>query len=870
MKVRRQKTETRPFISFRASSERSRRDRRQQTVIRPPSSVVCPPIEPAAFSIWLVFLAWLAMLIFAVHACTHMVAAGDTWVAMACGRHFVNHGVDTVEPFSANSHKPGPTPEEVKTWPGWAQWIVDKVGLETVKYWHPTGWINQNWLTHVIFYWLTTTLGSEQQPYFNALAYWKFAVYILTIICVFYTGRLLGANPFLSAAFACFAVFVGRSFLDIRPQGFSNLLVAVFLLMLVLAAYRNILYIWLIVPVTVFWCNVHGGYIYAFIMLVPFIGLHLLTTCNRKWTAILYNVSAWPFYALVVSRAGLTISTFLFLVLLIVLDITLIFYKNNLVSIGWRGIWHTIAAGVVAFFAMVLVNPFHLTNLTHTFVISVSEHAARWREIHEWKPAFEWDNPVGTAVPFLVMYIIAWVVLGLWVVISTLTRRSVSQRRSRKAAGSDEYQWPKLNLPSMMIAALTIYMAIRSRRFIPIAAIAGCPIIAMFVDQIVRAISAARNFHRQNRLFVSPMPRNVQLYLTIAGAAAVVFFGAWWGGRFKLVYLDAWPNDPELTSIFMRMTASDAKPFCAGQFIRMNKVAGNMFNYWTEGGFIAWAQEPDPNTGWTPLQLFMDGRAQAAYNRETFDLWSYIMSGGLPGSEGFQIVQRASMKARMTGQELKDELTSADYVKIGPSIDQALRERNVWVALMPAAEFDSVFVRGLEHTLNWVIVFLDNKQKILVNYATAQGKELFDGIESGKTLYPDEFSRSLTLAHNLLVYAKDVAQRRRGLDLAIQAFNLNPSPTPMLEIMVNAARFTELVPQVNSFCKSYFDSFTKDEGVYARQDGYRLRLDAARLACVHLERVARAQGDAKLAESYAARIREYETERGKISDEQRW
>ena len=58
----------------------------------------------------------------------------------------------------------------------------------------------------------------------------------------------------------------------------------------------------------------------------------------------------------------------------------------------------------------------------------------------------------------------------------------------------------------MLIAALTIYMAIRSRRFIPIAAIAACPVIAMFIDQIIRAISAAINFRRHNRLSVSPMP----------------------------------------------------------------------------------------------------------------------------------------------------------------------------------------------------------------------------------------------------------------------------------------------------------------------------------------------------------------------------
>ncbi|MHC4243815.1 MAG: hypothetical protein ACYSU4_15530, partial [Planctomycetota bacterium] len=219
-----------------------------------------------------IVICWAAMLIFTFHACTHMVAAGDTWVAMACGRHFVNHGVDTIEPFSANSHKAGPTEEEIEKWPNWAQWITDKVGIETVKYWHPTGWINQNWLTHVIFYSLIPESSYADGVSFpsNALVYWKFAIYILTVVCVYYTGRLLGVHPWLCAVFSCFAMFAGRSFLDIRPAGFSNMLVAVFLLILALTTYRNVLHIWLIVPVTVFWCNVHGGYIYVFIMLVPF------------------------------------------------------------------------------------------------------------------------------------------------------------------------------------------------------------------------------------------------------------------------------------------------------------------------------------------------------------------------------------------------------------------------------------------------------------------------------------------------------------------------------------------------------------------------------------------------------------------------
>ena len=109
-------------------------------------------------------------------------------------------------------------------------------------------------------------------------------------------------------------------------------------------------------------------------------------------------------------------------------------------------------------------------------------------------------------------------------------------------------------------------------------------------------------------------------------AGLAIGFGAWVGWKFNEIYLEYWPADSKLTSVFMRMTASDAKQFYASQFIRDNKLQGNMFNYWTEGGFIAWGQTPDPNTGKTPLQLFMDGRAQAAYDVKTFDRWSEIMA----------------------------------------------------------------------------------------------------------------------------------------------------------------------------------------------------------------------------------------------------
>ncbi|MHC4620440.1 MAG: hypothetical protein ACYTEQ_22055, partial [Planctomycetota bacterium] len=76
-------------------------------------------------------------------------------MALTAGRHHLNHGVDTADPFSGNSRNAGPTESDIQNWPKSAQWIARNVSLDTLKRWHPTGWINQKWLTGVFFYWLT-------------------------------------------------------------------------------------------------------------------------------------------------------------------------------------------------------------------------------------------------------------------------------------------------------------------------------------------------------------------------------------------------------------------------------------------------------------------------------------------------------------------------------------------------------------------------------------------------------------------------------------------------------------------------------------------------------------------------------------------
>ncbi|MHC4124129.1 MAG: hypothetical protein ACYSSI_11190 [Planctomycetota bacterium] len=976
-----------------------------------------------AFSGWPMVVGLIGMMIFAFHASTHMVGAGDTWVAMACGRHFYNHGVDTVEPFSANSHRPGPTPEEIETWPKAAQWIVDKVGLETVKKWHPTGWVNQNWLTHYIFYWLTheSPFADADTRTFNTLVYWKFVIYIITVICVFYIGRVLGVNAALCAVFACFALFVGRSFFDIRPAGFSNLMVAVYLLILVLATYKNILYIWLLVPIAVFWCNLHGGYIYMFIMLVPFVGINFLTSfCDKKF-----------------------------------------------VTIGKRGLYHTIGCGIVTFIATIVFNPFHLTNLTHTFVISVSKHAEKWRTINEWHPGFEWSNPVGTGFPFLVMFIlgigmvfswiysrylypmhikgsarelqtqenqikkmmkvmgylfivfIGWVVfisfsfinydivsfliylafMGIillsikknvhfiytaipfillvmyfsspellamsfrnvetgyagryiypllivpvyvivhilfsafdkkvefltkniifivlaalasfilmmvlinpfkfesfknfsqffhiqrlwrpayegknalnykqlfpvlyivnvismffWLILPFLQKVFKFSEETKESEEDTMYELPKIDLAYIAIAGLTVYMAIRSRRFITVAAIAACPLMAFLIEHTIRTLSVCSNYVKKKSFAVTAIPRNIELGLSILGVIAVLAFGSWWGYKFKHVYLDPWVSDAKLNSVFMRMTASDAKPFYACEFIRMNKMSGKMFNYWTEGGFIAGGQEPDAQTGRTPLQLFMDGRAQAAYNCADYDIWREIMYGG-------PTVDNARKR--------NHKLTAEDYIKVGKWLAETLKKHDVWVVLMPRDQFDTAFVKGLEYNPNWELVFYNFKQRLFVDVSTDKGKKLVEGVLSGETVYPDEFSKNLILFEKMMAHGKGEKEKKIGLDAAIKAFWQNPSIVLVMQLVDVTKYHPYLTNDVGRFCEKVVRDFVENKDKYRQRDGYYSRLGAATYGASYLGVGAEKQKDAGRAQFFRSKVQEFNAERQGLMN-QRW
>ncbi|MEN8126535.1 MAG: hypothetical protein ABFR90_01895 [Planctomycetota bacterium] len=858
---------------------------------------------------WFKPILFAGMLLFAFYASTHMVAAGDTWVAMACGRHFDNHGVDTVEPFSFNSHSAGPSDEALEKYPEWTRGIIKK--------WHPTGWINQNWLTHLIFYKLASWFGDDGSYNYNTLVYWKFAIYFLAVICIYATGKLMGAGDFLSAAGACFAMVVGRTYYDIRPSGYSNLLVPVFILLLALTIYKNYRLIWLLVPLMVFWANVHGGYLYAFIMLVPFAGIHLLLRLPRRWTfclgfiglwlvlylmsykfisnnnylqvqkmlgqddsvpilfkdkiliiwiilaavsvtlTILKNIQPGPFYAYHIG-AGIIyflslaprfflaqtpynlnpqykevysnfISTsqvsFLFVFFLGgLLILAMALKKERFIALPIKGLYHTIGAGVTAFIAMIVFNPFHLTNLTHTFEISVSKHAESWRQVNEWKPAFDWmdkttstPNPVGNEEAFGVLCILMGIALFVWLGAYLMRPRPnpQGQRGRKKRLQGDipgEFSWPKIDLAMIIIALLTIYMAVRSRRFIAIAGIA-CPVLALLIQQNWQMISSGIQWKRDGKMKPLPLPPAFQHGIGGGVILVVLVLAIVWGGKYKRIYLDPWPSDDRYNSVFMRMTASHLKPFGVCDFINDNQVSGRVFNYWTEGGAVAFGQTPDPETGHPPLKLFMDGRAQAAYNHDKFKLWQMVFSGG-------PIAQKAMMRnGKIPPEQMKE---------VGKWIDKQLSIYDTWVVLMPKTQEDSIMLRALKQTANWKTAYLDNTQHLMVNVESAQGEELIDKILKDEAVFPDAYSNNITLS--TAIFENNRRERLNDLyPLTKAAFDEHPDPTSVYA-MIRLKALPALRPKITADFQAYVEDFLQQQDAYNKQDGYLYRLAAAEVS----------------------------------------
>lgn len=118
-------------------------------------------------------------------------------------------------------------------------------------------WVYHEWLTGVVFYPLYRTLGSP------GLQVLKYALGLATMGTIYLTARRRGADLLPTALIlGCSIVGMSIGYSAVRAQVFTYFFFALCLYLLETARLSaNWRCLWLLVPIQIGWCNLHGGFL---------------------------------------------------------------------------------------------------------------------------------------------------------------------------------------------------------------------------------------------------------------------------------------------------------------------------------------------------------------------------------------------------------------------------------------------------------------------------------------------------------------------------------------------------------------------------------------------------------------------------------
>jgi hypothetical protein len=212
-------------------------------------------------------------------------------------------------------------------------------------------------------------------------------------------------------------------------------------------------------------------------------------------------------------------------------------------------------------------------------------------------------------------------------------------------------------------------------------------------------------------------------------------------------------------------------------------------------------------------------------------------------------------------------LSASDYVAIGNWLDGVFQRENVCVVLMPAAEFDSDFIKGLDTNPNWRAVFMDGEQRLYIDIKSQQGKDLYTGLFTGQTKFPDRFSMLLTIGYNLVRMQED-DKISKGFEFMTQAFTQQPSQAVAIELLRATNHYPQLRDTATNIFRQYFDDFVEKEQTYRKQNNYREKVLAAALAGDYLANIN--YSDPNLVDKYRTSSRKLMEDQQWINKNSRW
>lgn len=521
-------------------------------------------------------------------------------------------------------------------------------------------WLNQNWGAHAAT-WLAFAAGGE-----SGLLLLKALLIGAALTFGTLLARIRGAGVTAALLAASGLLLAGYSYIDLRPN-LATIVLAPLTLALVhravsgsaASAARVLRRAALAGAVVVLWANVHAGFL-----------LGLLMLWLRAAVEAVRPAGASP-------GAG-------------------------------RGAAPVLAAvAAVTTLLCGIASPFGFRNLTETFRIV---GATGWHEVREWQPiwaANSYDAPWGFGVAVAVLLLV-----GL-----AAGRNAPSPPNRGKARPVAGTGLDGARLFDIVLVVVTIALAVRARRFVPVALVAMIPLVAVGLD-------------RATRRFGSWVPV-AALALQLGGVALLL-------PSLLHTYDRANPRLPPGDSIFARMHSLNSDfPVTATRFIERNRIGGD-----APAGIralVAWEWEGYCRLRAPHLKVMMGGRAQQIYTPGDLDQW------------------------RRT---------------IGADIASETRARGIPLALLHAApEAHRDQIAALLEA-GWVTLFMDPPVVLLVDPRDAGMASLLARAEAGELEYPDESTRLAATAWLRLAALPSgrstAAEARGAVEAALTAL---PDPT---------------------------------------------------------------------------------------------
>ncbi len=635
-------------------------------------------------------------------------------------------------------------------------------------------WINQNWGTHLTYY-AFYQMGGE-----TGLLVLKFL--LLTAMAGFLTlaARERSKNWAVSMLVAAAVLAAGRAFIDQRPN-LTSLMLDPLMLFLLYRTREHPKRIWWATLLVAIWANVHGGFIFALGMMglwticqtVPqLFAMGFKPTLRKYWhlpaataVAILLAGFLTPFnlfFAMGSDTFGRN------------WNLTHPFIMGNKV---WRGVreWRSIfdmaevrygsvwefclllaALGVVGAarvivdlaarrrsckidhigtVAVVLVLGLLVVVLSGAALMS-TDYQSKPRQIS--KEAYEQVKGNTTMILAVGLLAVALMLAGARSVVGAIAGERRVEKPKPTQVGTILFD--------VGLSSLVVWMAFQSRRFIPLAAIMIAPLVAAQLAWLVRQVVRPRLIpaavatgvvivltamkvlaasseepasgllgmvERIPDLMLVPLGVLVVYWLasTVAGrrfrpvpAAALALLLAVPVGLYGLKMAEYYdrrnPLGPE-ESFFGRMVGLDRLPTKMADFINANDIHGHMVNEWRWEGYLRWRCPQ--------LKLSLGGRAQQIYVAEDYKL----------------------VMTHMRGR---------------PDRDSLLAHYDVLLYAVPEAsshEFASL-IAGPDSS--WTFLYSDGADTLLVDASDQYGRELVEKAARGELTYPDQLSKTLSLA----------------------------------------------------------------------------------------------------------------------------